>query len=292
MRRGYRPPRPPPEGAGPGPVDAPHRVEKLPPGGLAFAAMHTPSRPLRWLGGLVAAALAAATLVTATPASADPPVLTECTVTVTPATFGLDDTVALSVTSSDTSVLAYTGFDGTILDAAGDAVPFDYEYPGIFLYAALGAGTHTIEMYAADDATVAPVCSADFTILGPEAPFFLTDATLPPGTVGAPYSQTITADPGAPLFFAVEKCEITGTLPPGLTLASGPKLENVINCGTITGTPTTPGTYTFTGTITYTETVIPVSGSVPSQVEPEVLTVERTFTLVVPGDAVAPAFTG
>ena len=69
-----------------------------------------------------------------------------------------------------------------------------------------------------------PVCPV--ITLGP--------ATLPGGTVGAAYSQTITGSGGsAPYAFDVS----AGTLPPGLGLTSA---------GALTGTPTTAGTFTFT----------------------------------------------
>ena len=79
----------------------------------------------------------------------------------------------------------------------------------------------------------------------------IAPATLPAGTVGAAYNQTLTASGGtAPYTYAITM----GTLPPGLSLGS--------TTGVISGTPTTGGTYTFTitatdsaactGTITYT----------------------------------------
>lgn len=59
-------------------------------------------------------------------------------------------------------------------------------------------------------------------------------ATASNGFVGTTYSQTFTATGGAgPYSFT----RVTGTLPPGLTLATG---------GALTGTPTTAGTFTFT----------------------------------------------
>ncbi|MFN7970763.1 MAG: putative Ig domain-containing protein [Acidobacteriota bacterium] len=66
----------------------------------------------------------------------------------------------------------------------------------------------------------------------------LSPATLPGGTVGIPYSQTITASGGtAPYTFAVT----AGTVPTGLSLSAG---------GVLSGTPTTPGTFNFTVTAT------------------------------------------
>ena len=65
-------------------------------------------------------------------------------------------------------------------------------------------------------------------------PITLAPASLPAGTVGGPYSQTITAAGGTePYTFAV----ISGLLPTGLTLAPG---------GALTGTPTAAGSFSFT----------------------------------------------
>lgn len=62
----------------------------------------------------------------------------------------------------------------------------------------------------------------------------LSPSTLPGGTVGTAYSETITASGGtAPYSFAVT----AGSLPPGLSLSSG---------GVLSGTPTTAGSYSFT----------------------------------------------
>ena len=67
-------------------------------------------------------------------------------------------------------------------------------------------------------------------------------ATLPGGTIGVPYSQTVlaTGSNGTPYAFAVT----TGALPTGLTLNA--------STGTIQGTPTAGGTFNFTITATDT----------------------------------------
>src|SRR5207245_1972467 len=66
----------------------------------------------------------------------------------------------------------------------------------------------------------------------------LSPATLPSGTVGVTYSQTITASGSASSYtFALS----SGILPAGLTLASG---------GALSGTPTAAGSSTFTVTAT------------------------------------------
>jgi hypothetical protein len=65
-------------------------------------------------------------------------------------------------------------------------------------------------------------------------PISLSPATLPGGTVGVAYSQTMAGSGGtAPFTFAVT----AGTLPAGLTLTSA---------GVLSGTPTTAGASTFT----------------------------------------------
>lgn len=61
-------------------------------------------------------------------------------------------------------------------------------------------------------------------------------ATLPPGTLGAAYSQTITATGSAALPYTYSVS--SGTLPPGLTLNPA--------TGAITGSPSAIGTFNFT----------------------------------------------
>jgi hypothetical protein len=60
----------------------------------------------------------------------------------------------------------------------------------------------------------------------------ITTSTLPGGTAGTPYSQTLKASGDAPVTWSLE----SGALPPGL---------NLLGSGTISGTPTTAGTYSF-----------------------------------------------
>ncbi|MBI4548082.1 MAG: putative Ig domain-containing protein [Ignavibacteriae bacterium] len=69
----------------------------------------------------------------------------------------------------------------------------------------------------------------------------ITPSTLPNGTVGLSYSQTLTASGGtSPYTFSVTG----GSLPPGLTLSSS---------GLLSGTPTTVGNFSFTVTATDTQ---------------------------------------
>jgi hypothetical protein len=66
-------------------------------------------------------------------------------------------------------------------------------------------------------------------------------ATLPDGTAGTPYNQSVSASGGtSPYTFSLS----SGALPGGLSL------NGATDPGTITGTPTTAGTFTFTITAT------------------------------------------
>ncbi|HWZ50728.1 MAG TPA: MBG domain-containing protein [Granulicella sp.] len=86
----------------------------------------------------------------------------------------------------------------------------------------------------------------------------LTPGTLPGGSYGTAYSQTVTAAGGtAPYTYAL----FSGTLPPGLALNTG--------TGVLSGTPTAAGTFSFaitatdangfTGTQSYTLTISPAA---------------------------------
>ncbi len=85
-------------------------------------------------------------------------------------------------------------------------------------------------------ATVGDVTpNIDFVLPSSGCPtIVLSPSTLPDATLGEAYSQTLTASGGTdPYTFTV----VTGTLPPGLTLAPG---------GVLSGTPTATGFYEFT----------------------------------------------
>ena len=115
-------------------------------------------------------------------------------------------------------------FAGTVVAQAGVTLGVGASLNGRALTTAAGAVT------MAGGNTIGG-CSA----AGPGCPVItLSPPTLPPGTVGVAYTQTITASGGtAPYTFAV----ISGTLPAGLTLTAG---------GVLSGTPTTPGSSTVT----------------------------------------------
>ena len=118
--------------------------------------------------------------------------------------------------------------------------------PGLMLDSTAGlvsgsptaAGTYafTITLTDAAQGTVSKMYSITVT---PGGPLGITTATLPNGTVGAPYSQTIQAIGGIPPYkWSVS----TGSLPSGLTF------DPV--AGTISGAPLLAGTTNFTVTIT------------------------------------------
>ncbi len=98
-----------------------------------------------------------------------------------------------------------------------------------------GFGTFTFTVKAADTNG----CMGDRQYTLPICPIITVNpATLPNGTVGMPYNQTLTATGGAaPYSFAVT----AGALPPGLSLSSA---------GQLSGTPSTGGTFNFTVTVT------------------------------------------
>ena len=93
-------------------------------------------------------------------------------------------------------------------------------------------------------------------------PITLSPLAPPPGRVGIPYSQTVTASGGtAPYTYTVS----SGALPPGLTLTSA---------GVLSGTPTTAGPYSFTitamdnndctGVLSYTVVITAVPTNIPT----------------------------
>lgn len=122
-----------------------------------------------------------------------------------------------------TTLGATSSFVGNILDAAGITIGLNANLNGRAL--AFGGTVST----AANTITIPADCPPI------QCPVITVDqGTLPNGTVGAAYSQTLTASGGAaPYTFTVTG----GALPPGLTLAAS---------GLLSGTPTTAGTFTFT----------------------------------------------
>jgi hypothetical protein len=99
---------------------------------------------------------------------------------------------------------------------------------------ALQGGTHSITAVYSGDSNFDPSTSSPLSQVVVCPTIAILPATLPSGTVGAAYSQTITASGGtAPYTFTVA----SGSLPAGLTFSSG---------GLLSGTPTTAGSSSFT----------------------------------------------
>jgi uncharacterized membrane protein len=97
------------------------------------------------------------------------------------------------------------------------------------------AGTFNFTIQVADSG--GRFASQAFTITV-AAGLTITTATLPNGTVGTAYSQTLTAaGVSGTLTWSIS----TGTLPGGITLSSA---------GSLSGTPSAPGTFTFTVSVT------------------------------------------
>jgi|GEM_PF-710047 len=193
-----------------------------------------------------------------------------CTVTGTPTTYGTSSitvTVTDSATPAQTTsgpvtllinpaplVLTLTSLPnatvGTLYSAplgvSGGRAPYDCTITagalpaGLTLTGCTVTGTPTTAGTANLTVKVTDASSPVATISGPvsltvqPAPLSLTTSSLPFGTVGVPYSETIGVTGGTSPY----TCAVAGgSMPGGLTLNS--------NC-TVTGTPTTPGTTSVT----------------------------------------------
>jgi hypothetical protein len=128
------------------------------------------------------------------------------------------------------------------------------------------AGTFTFSVFATDAVSNKGSQSYTVTITGAgSTPIVISPTTLPNGTVGVAYSQTVTAAGGVPPY----KGSTTGTLPPGLTVAA---LMSGVSAS-VAGTPTQAGTFTFSviatdsqssqGSQAYTVTIQTAGPTVP-----------------------------
>ena len=105
-----------------------------------------------------------------------------------------------------------------------------------------GSFTFTITGTDSSTGTGPYTASQSYTVTVAAPTITLSPTTLPGGTKGTAYSQTVSASGGtSPYTFA----RTSGTLPTGLTLSSA---------GVLSGTPTAAGTYTFTITGTDSST--------------------------------------
>jgi hypothetical protein len=114
------------------------------------------------------------------------------------------------------------------------------------------SGSYPIEIEATPRAAPSQHATADITLTVLPAPALTAlTSSLPGGTLGVPYSETVNAIGGvAPYSWSVS----SGSLPPGLSLDPG--------SGTISGTPTTAGTYPVTIAVTDSSQPTPQTTSV------------------------------
>ncbi|MDO7849880.1 putative Ig domain-containing protein, partial [Hymenobacter sp. M29] len=160
--------------------------------------------------------------------------------------------VGASFTASDVTVTGGTLNSGSF--AGSGAGPYT------FTVTPSGTGTVTVSLAAnvANDANNTGNSASNAVSVQFQAPTITVGpASLPNGTQGTAYSQTLTASGGtAPYTYAIT----AGALPSGLSLTAG---------GTLAGTPTVNGSFTFTVTAT------------DASVAPGPYTGSRSYTLVV-----------
>ena len=179
--------------------------------------------------------------------------------------------------SGGTSPYAYTV-------SSGDLPPGLSLNPssGVISGTPTGGGSFSFTIAASDSAVPQDVVSQAYALTVNAPTVGLSPSTLPAGTFGAAYAQTISASGGtSPYTFA----QTGGTLPPGLTLSNG---------GVLSGTPTAAGSYTFlvtatdssTGTGPYT-----ASQSYTVAINKAVLTVTANPASMTYGAASLPTFT-
>ena len=94
-------------------------------------------------------------------------------------------------------------------------------------------GTFNFTVKVTDSAAASDTKSLTITVSAGTPALSTTTTSLPNGTVGTTYSQTLAATGGSTPY----SWSYNGTLPPGITVTSG---------GALAGTPTAIGTYSFT----------------------------------------------
>ena len=177
------------------------------------------------------------------------PAVSVAPVSLSGGTVGTAYTQTVSATGGTGTGYAFTVTSGTlpaglILNATTGAITGTPTMAGMF----------TVTITATDNGTNTGSKAYTVTILPAVA---VAPLTLPNGTVGVAYTQSVSATGGTGSGYTFALVPMMGTLPPGLMLSSA--------TGTLTGTPTTAGMFTFTlratdsgmntGSKTYTVTV-------------------------------------
>ncbi len=179
-----------------------------------------------------------------TPRGIKSTIATTVNLAAAPMTFSGTSTLAAGqVSTAYTSSLTVTGgVPPYTFSLAGGVLPSGLALgstSGIISGTPTTPGTYSFTVRATDSVGTSVTQPFSITISSPSITF-----TGPPillsGTVGTAYTATIPVTGGVPYAGGLYLFTMTGTFPPGLSIATSG------TAGNITGTPTTAGTYTFT----------------------------------------------
>ncbi len=169
-----------------------------------------------------------------------PPAIT--TTSLTSANAGIPYTSTLGE-SGGTSPYKWTVTSGTL--PTGLSLTSN---SGVISGTPTGASSGSVTFQITDAAGISASQAITVTV-NPPAALTISTMSLPAGTIGTAYSQTLQATGGVP---AYKWSVTTGSLPAGLTLSSA---------GVISGTPTGTATSTSTFTVTVTDSQTPTAAS-------------------------------